>query len=154
MEPCPGLSVPIFCVTKTCYVAMPSGYKLVITRALGMHGTYCTQPSGLTPSCFSAIYAIHPSCPCYNYNVYTYIIIVMALLDMDELRLQAYSHYSNRHAKKEPHCSYKQHGACPLTLRSKGKLIQYTAPIRHIPTSGKFYLRKRDKNVHHNSVHT
>ncbi len=66
----------IFCVTKTCYVAMPSGYKLVITRALGMHGTYCTQPSGyklvitralgmhgtyctqpsgLTPSCFSAI---------------------------------------------------------------------------------------------------
>ncbi len=34
-----------------------------------MHGTYCTQPSGLTPSCFSAIYAIHPSCPCYNYNL-------------------------------------------------------------------------------------
>ncbi len=32
----------------TCYVAMPSGYKLVITRALS--------------SCFSAIYAIHPSC--------------------------------------------------------------------------------------------
>ncbi len=60
----------IFCVTKTCYVAMPSGYKLVITRALGMHGTYCTQPSGLTPLCFSAIYAIHPSCPCYNYNLY------------------------------------------------------------------------------------
>ncbi len=23
---------------------MPSGYKLVITRALGMHGIYCTQP--------------------------------------------------------------------------------------------------------------
>ncbi len=56
-------------ITKTCYVAMPTGYKLVITRALGMHGTYCTQPSGLTPSCFSAIYAIHPSCPCYNYNI-------------------------------------------------------------------------------------
>ena len=52
-----------------CYVAMPSGYKLVITRALGLHGIYCTQPSGLAPSCFSAIYSIHPSCPCYNYNL-------------------------------------------------------------------------------------
>ena len=53
-----------------CYVAMPSGYKLVITRALGLHGIYCTQPSGLAPSCFSAIYSIHPLCPCYNYNLY------------------------------------------------------------------------------------
>ena len=52
-----------------CYVAMPSGYKLVITRELGLHGIYCTQPSGLAPSCFSAIYSIHPSCPCYNYNL-------------------------------------------------------------------------------------
>ena len=52
-----------------CYVAMPSGYKLVITCALGLHGIYCTQPSGLAPSCFSAIYSIHPSCPCYNYNI-------------------------------------------------------------------------------------
>ena len=52
-----------------CYVAMPSGYKLVITRALGLHGIYCTQPSGLAPSCFSAIYSIHPLCPCYNYNI-------------------------------------------------------------------------------------
>ena len=26
--------------------AMPSGYKLVISRALGMHGIYCPQPSG------------------------------------------------------------------------------------------------------------
>ena len=52
-----------------CYVAMPSRYKLVITRALGLHGIYCTQPSGLAPSCFSAIYSIHPSCPCYNYNL-------------------------------------------------------------------------------------
>ena len=58
---------------KQCYVAMPSGYKLVITRALGMHGIYCTQPSGLTPSCFSAIYSIHPLCPCYNYNVHIII---------------------------------------------------------------------------------
>ena len=30
-----------------CYVAMPSGYKLVITRSLRLHGIYCTQPSGL-----------------------------------------------------------------------------------------------------------
>ena len=48
---------------------MPSGYKLVITRALGLHGIYCTQPSGLAPSCFSAIYSVHPLCPCYNYNL-------------------------------------------------------------------------------------
>ena len=57
-----------------CYVAMPSGYKLVITRALGLHGIYCTQPSGLAPSCFSAIYSIHPSCPCYNYNLIWYTL--------------------------------------------------------------------------------
>ena len=55
---------------RQCYVAMPSGYKLVITHALGMHGIYCTQPSGLAPSCFSAIYSIHPLCPCYNYNLF------------------------------------------------------------------------------------
>ena len=31
-------------------VAVPSGYKLVISRAtLGMHGIYCTQPSGMRP---------------------------------------------------------------------------------------------------------
>ncbi len=68
------LSLSSFCAVyivllRQCYVAMPSGYKLVITRALGMHGIYCTQPSGLTPSCFSAIYSIHPLCPCYNYNL-------------------------------------------------------------------------------------
>ena len=46
-----------------CYVAMPSGYKLVITRALRLHGIYCTQPSGLAPSCFSAIIIIIPYIP-------------------------------------------------------------------------------------------
>ena len=75
MELCLELSLSSFCAVyivllRQCYVAMPSGYKLVITRALGMHGIYCTQPSGLTPSCFSAIYSIHPLCPCYNYNLY------------------------------------------------------------------------------------
>ena len=74
MELCLELSLSSFCAVyivllRQCYVAMPSGYKLVITRALGMHGIYCTQPSGLTPSCFSAIYSIHPLCPCYNYNI-------------------------------------------------------------------------------------
>ena len=75
MELCLELSLSSFCAVyivllRQCYVAMPSGYKLVITRALGMHGIYCTQPSGLTPSCFSAIYSIHPLCPCYNYNIF------------------------------------------------------------------------------------
>ena len=80
-ELCLELSLSSFCAVyivllRQCYVAMPSGYKLVITRALGMHGIYayalvlqCTQPSGLAPSCFSAIYSIHPLCPCYNYNL-------------------------------------------------------------------------------------
>ena len=68
MELCLELSLSSFCAVyivllRQCYVAMPSGYKLVITRALGMHGIYCTQPSGLAPSCFSAIYSIHPLCP-------------------------------------------------------------------------------------------
>ena len=65
MELCLELSLSSFCAVyivllRQCYVAMPSGYKLVITRALGMHGIYCTQPSGLAPSCFSAIYSILP----------------------------------------------------------------------------------------------
>ena len=52
-------------------VAVPTGYKIVITRALGMHGIYCTQPSGrFAPSCFGAINAIHPSRPCYNYYIH------------------------------------------------------------------------------------
>ena len=76
MELCLELSLSFFVLfiyivlLGQCYVAMPSGYKLVITRALGLHGIYCTQPSGLAPSCFSAIYSIHPLCPCYNYNIY------------------------------------------------------------------------------------
>ncbi len=52
MELCLELSLSSFCAVyivllRQCYVAMPSGYKLVITRALGMHGIYCTQ--GLRP---------------------------------------------------------------------------------------------------------
>ena len=47
---------------------MPTGYKIVISCALGMYGIYCTQPSGrFAPLCFGAINAIHPSCPWYNY---------------------------------------------------------------------------------------
>ena len=43
MELCLELSLSSFCAVyivllRQCYVAMPSGYKLVITRALGMHG--------------------------------------------------------------------------------------------------------------------
>ena len=54
MELCLELSLSSFCAVyivllRQYYVAMPSGYKLVITRALGMHGIYCTQPSGLSP---------------------------------------------------------------------------------------------------------
>ena len=45
-------------------VAVPTGYKIVISCALRMHGIYCTQPSGyFAPLCFSAINAIHPSHP-------------------------------------------------------------------------------------------
>ena len=79
MELCLELSLSFFCAVYIvllgqCYVAMPLGYKLVITRALGLHGIYCTQPSGLAPSCFSAIYSIHPSCPCYNYNLLSLLV--------------------------------------------------------------------------------
>ena len=35
-----------FSVLCVSMVAMPMGYKLVISRALGMHGIYCPQPSG------------------------------------------------------------------------------------------------------------
>ncbi len=41
-----SLFLSIFCCILCC-----KGYKLVITRALWLHGVYCTQPSG-----FSAIY--------------------------------------------------------------------------------------------------
>ena len=53
---------------------MPTGYKLVISRALGMHSIYCPQPSGTRPSGFGAINAIHPSCPYYNYSLYAHIL--------------------------------------------------------------------------------
>ena len=75
-----------------CYVAMPSGYKLVITRALGLHGIYCTQPSELAPLCFSAIYSIHPSCPCYNYNImhgHAYMHAIIGSLSIKTLRVSS-----------------------------------------------------------------
>ncbi len=53
-----SLFLSIFCCILCC-----KGYKLVITRALGLHGVYCTQPSGLTPSGFSAIYTIQSLVP-------------------------------------------------------------------------------------------
>ena len=40
---------------------VPSGYKIVISRALGMYGIYCTQPSGFD--------VINPSHPWYNYYI-------------------------------------------------------------------------------------
>ncbi len=47
MELCLELSLSFFCAVYIvllgqCYVAMPLVYKLVITRALGLHGIYCT----------------------------------------------------------------------------------------------------------------
>lgn len=52
-------------------VALASGYIIVTTSALGMHSIYCTQPSGrFTPSCFSAMNAIYPLHPCYNYYIH------------------------------------------------------------------------------------
>ena len=76
MELCLELSLSSFCAVyivllKQCYVAMPSGYKLVITRALGMHGIYCTQPSGLTPR---ASVQYIPYIPCARVITITYII--------------------------------------------------------------------------------
>ena len=53
-----------------CMVAMPTGYKLVISRVLGMHGIYCPQPLGTRPSGFGAINAIHSMCLWYNYYAY------------------------------------------------------------------------------------
>ncbi len=46
MEDSVFLDLALHLVIHVNSVAMPSGYKLVITRALGMHGIYCTQPSG------------------------------------------------------------------------------------------------------------
>ncbi len=57
MKLCLELSLSSFCAVyivlllRQCYVALLSGYKLVITRALGMHGIY--------PSC---LYKIIHSC--------------------------------------------------------------------------------------------
>ena len=48
---CTALStIPLCLHGVVAMVAVPSGYKLVISRAtLGMHGIYCTQPSGMRP---------------------------------------------------------------------------------------------------------
>ena len=43
------------------WVAVPMGYKMVMSCTLGMHGIYCTQPSGhFAPLYFGAINAIRP----------------------------------------------------------------------------------------------
>ena len=45
-------------------VPMPSGYKVVRSWGLQMHGIYCTQPLGrFVPLYFGAINAVHPSHP-------------------------------------------------------------------------------------------
>jgi hypothetical protein len=68
----------VLCVSM---IAVPTGYKIVISRALGMHGIYCTQPSGrFAPSCFGAINPIHPSCPWYTCNYYIFDIFVYIFL--------------------------------------------------------------------------
>ncbi len=93
------MSLSSFCAVyivllRQCYVAMPSGYKLVITRALGMHGIYCSRRFAvMQPSCFSAIYSIHPLCPCYNYNLYT--LTVIALITVIPSVAVIYIHYGD-----------------------------------------------------------
>ena len=64
----------ILCVSM---VAMPTGYKLVISRAL--RDAWHLLPSTLgrfAPSCFGAINAIHPSRPWYNYYIHIYNMYV------------------------------------------------------------------------------
>ncbi len=41
-------------------------YVIVITRARGMYGIYCTEARGRQPRGLSAIYAMQPECTCYN----------------------------------------------------------------------------------------
>ena len=64
----------LFSSVLVSMVAMPTGYEIVISRTLGMHGIYCPQPSGTRLLCFSAINAIHPSRPWYNYYLITQYI--------------------------------------------------------------------------------
>ena len=44
----------------------PVQYVIVITRARGMYGIYCTEARGRQPRGLSAIYAMQPECTCYN----------------------------------------------------------------------------------------
>ncbi len=62
MELCPGLSVQFYLLVllRPVMLLMPSGYKLVITRARGMYGIYCAEARGRKPRGLSAICAMHP----------------------------------------------------------------------------------------------
>ena len=66
----------LFLLSLECIsmVAVPMGYKIVISRALEMYWIYCTRPLGcFTSSGFGAINPIHPLCPWYNYFIYIYM---------------------------------------------------------------------------------
>ena len=81
------LSFPEFySLLNVSMVAVPTGYKIIISHALGMHGIYCSQPSGhFAPSCFSAINAIHPSLLSYNhYLMNRYMYLIFHCLSDDE----------------------------------------------------------------------
>ncbi len=45
-----------------CYCTLFNNYVIVITRAQGMYGIYCTEARGRKPRGLSAIYAMHPEC--------------------------------------------------------------------------------------------
>ncbi len=53
---------PYFLCFSICF----SLYVIVITRARGMYGIYCTEARGRKPRGLSAICAMHPECTCYN----------------------------------------------------------------------------------------
>ena len=45
-------------------------YVIVITRAQGMYGIYCTEARGREAARgLNAINAMHPECACYNYFI-------------------------------------------------------------------------------------
>ena len=64
----------VLCVS---IVAMPTGYKIVISRALGCMAFIALNPQAQAPSGFGAINAIHvhPSRPWYNYYMYMHVRI-------------------------------------------------------------------------------
>ncbi len=51
--------------TQQC-IASQVFYVIVITRAQGMYGIYCTEARGRKPRGLSAIYSMHPECTCNN----------------------------------------------------------------------------------------